>query len=165
MLHCIPCKHAVKMFSCWCLGIRRWYQLRLCKYKAQYWWFIHTEVEWHVHWDESFLSELFSKIILWASNSFTTWKSYLYSVTHNHVTWLYKLDAYTGVQETSVSVKLEQFGSDGVMTTLEWTQENSLFSYYVTVTPDMRLWINGSANVNLELRIPYNIIHCTMSIL
>ena len=45
------------------------------------------------------------------------------------------------------------------MTILEWTQENSLYSYYITVTPDMRLWINGSANANLELRVPYNTLY------
>ena len=63
------------------------------------------------------------------------------------------------MQETSISVRLEQFESDGVMTILEWTQENSLYSYYVTVTPDMELWINGSASINLKLKVPYNTSH------
>ena len=51
---------------------------------------------------------------------------------------------------------MEQFESDGVFILLEWIQEPSL---YVTVTPDMALWINGSANVNLELRVPYNTLY------
>ena len=42
------------------------------------------------------------------------------------------------------------------MTILEWTQEHSLYSYYVTVTPDTTLWINGSASINLKLKVPYS---------
>ena len=63
---------------------------------------------------------------------------------------------HAGTEETSIGVRWEQFESDGVLILLGWIQEHSLYSYYVTVTPDMALWINGSANVNLELRVPYN---------
>ena len=63
---------------------------------------------------------------------------------------------YTDTEETSISVRLEQFESDSVTTTLEWAQEHSLYSYYVTGTQDTALWINGSASVNLKLKVPYN---------
>ena len=51
------------------------------------------------------------------------------------------------------------FSSDGVTVTLEWTQKNALHSYYISATPDLALWINGSANVNLKLKISYNTLY------
>ena len=48
----------------------------------------------------------------------------------------------------------EQFESDGVTVTLEWYQNRSFYSYYVSVTPDIVMRTNGS--ILLKLKVPYN---------
>ena len=55
---------------------------------------------------------------------------------------------------------LEQFESDAVIVTLEWHhQDISHNSYYVNITPDIAMRINGSASINLKLKVPYNTLY------
>lgn len=49
---------------------------------------------------------------------------------------------------------MEQFESDGVTVILELYENAYFYSYYVSVTPDIVMRINGS--IHLRLKLPYN---------
>ena len=55
----------------------------------------------------------------------------------------------------------EQFDSNGVTVTLEWAQENSLYSYQVSVVPPSRNVISspGSERVRFQVKALYDILY------
>ena len=51
----------------------------------------------------------------------------------------------------------EEFGKDGVIVTLEWTEENSLYLYNVSVSPQLEVTFIG--RVGIQLKVPYNSLY------
>ena len=56
--------------------------------------------------------------------------------------------------ELEITILSEQFEKDGAIVTLEWTQENSLYSYNVSFSPQLEVMFIG--RVRVQLNVPYN---------
>ena len=59
--------------------------------------------------------------------------------------------------EFEVTILSEQFGKDGVIVTLEWAEENSLYSYNVSVSPQLE--VTFIARVRVQVKVPYNSLY------
>ena len=59
--------------------------------------------------------------------------------------------------ELEITILSEVLEEDGVMVTLEWTEENFLYSYNVSVSPQLEVIFIG--RVRVQLKVPYNIFH------
>ena len=59
--------------------------------------------------------------------------------------------------DLEITVLTEEFEQDGVTVTLEWTEENSLYSYDVIVSPELDVMvINYFGRFSVRLKVPYN---------
>lgn len=56
-----------------------------------------------------------------------------------------------------VIILSEQFEADGVIVTLEWAEDNTLYSYNVSVSPWLEVVFIG--RVRVQLKVPYNSHH------
>lgn len=62
--------------------------------------------------------------------------------------------------EVNTSSLSEQFEREGVMITIEWTQQSSLVSFLVSVHPEVAIQLNisNSVTASAQLVIPYNTV-------
>ena len=56
--------------------------------------------------------------------------------------------------ELEITILSEQCEKDGVIVTLEWTEENSLYSYNIIVSPQLDVMFIG--RVTVQLTVAYN---------
>ena len=59
--------------------------------------------------------------------------------------------------ELEITIISEQFEKDGAIVTLEWTEENSLYSYNVSFSPQLEVMFIG--RVRVQLKVPYNSLY------
>ena len=53
----------------------------------------------------------------------------------------------------------EHYESDGVTVTLEWTEETSLYSYHIIITPYLPFINNSFGSTTVHFKVPYNIAY------
>ena len=58
--------------------------------------------------------------------------------------------------ELEITILSEQFEKDGVIVTLEWTEENSLYSYNISVSPQLEVMFIERVSFRVQLSVPYN---------
>ena len=51
----------------------------------------------------------------------------------------------------------EEFGKDGAIVTLEWAEENSLYSYNFNISPQLN--VTFIERVRVQLKVPYNSLY------
>ena len=65
------------------------------------------------------------------------------------------LDSVTDPKEVAITSVSEQYEGDGVIVTLEWTQENPLYTYNVSVIP-VPIEITFTGKARAQMKISYN---------
>lgn len=77
---------------------------------------------------------------------------YLKSILQNYDKLI--LDSATDPKEVAITSVSEQYEGNGVIVTLEWTQENPLYSYNVSVIPPAEITFTGKARA--QMKVSYN---------
>ena len=81
----------------------------------------------------------------------------LYNGIHNESIGYFLTFTILDPEEANVTVLSAQYERHGVVVTLEWTQESSLYSYSVSVVPQLEPRFNGSTRV--QLIVNYDILY------